>query len=605
MNTGASTISKLLTLNAAVVNGQSIKAGQAADNSQAGSNLPDVDIAQAVSSAATDNNLITASKKPDKQQDFLATFLEQIKTENLAVDNSGNSSSQILPESVAQTPTAEQPFLVQTWKTQYAVPVEHNNGQITEKMMPQSGLQLAQSIADLNGRTLPPLAENQPQQIIAEEPVNTDATMPVETSAATPAEQTPSAEIIPDAPVETEDIDVTVPAEDNKLLPPAGNSLAPQAGTKPAPLNFDSSKTTPAENPQNTIESAGQPPAQTGPQAGTKPAPPNFDSSKTIPAENPQNTTESADQLPAQTGPAIISNTQKPTTDKTASDNSTQQGKSLNELSAADGNAPRQNNILAQTSTGDSTPQQGKDFKQSANSSSQPRQDSLPDDYLSQKLNAVMPQSPANPPKQETKPAVDTSSGGDNFGQIFAANNPQTLHIQQPSTSQQAANTANNTPSGSSQPSVGEQLFSQIQNSVQQNQQQIIIRLNPPELGRVVIKFTEQNNQITGLLEVSRPQTRYEIEQALPELLKNLADSGIQIKNFDVLVKDQPQQDFYKDTFSQTGQGDRSGQNNFTGGNSPDIYAADQPANINIAGYQTAPDSQQPFVTDSSINILI
>jgi flagellar hook-length control protein FliK len=289
----------------------------------------------------------------------------------------------------------------------------------------------------------------------------------------------------------------------------------------------------------------------------------------------------------------------KPLTDKTAPDGSTQQNKPLNELSAAD-NTPRPANVPTQSSTGDGTPQQESAFRNSADGDSQPQPNSFPDDSLSQKLNPVISQNPANPPKQESKPAVDTSSGSTNFANGLAADNPQNLSVHQPSASQQSANTTGNT-----WQNVGEQLFTQIQNSVQQNQQQITIRLNPPELGRVVIKFTEQNNQITGLLEVSRPQTRYEIEQALPELLKNLADSGIQIKNFDVLVKDQPQNDFYRDAFAQTGYGDRSSQQNFAEGDAGNFHTPDQPSNTNVAGYQTASVSQQSVITDNSINVLI
>ncbi len=67
------------------------------------------------------------------------------------------------------------------------------------------------------------------------------------------------------------------------------------------------------------------------------------------------------------------------------------------------------------------------------------------------------------------------------------------------------------------------------------NERQITVRLNPPELGSVVVKFSEQGNQLTGVLEVSKPQTRFEIEHALPHIIRTLAESGIQLKKIDVV----------------------------------------------------------------------
>ena len=80
----------------------------------------------------------------------------------------------------------------------------------------------------------------------------------------------------------------------------------------------------------------------------------------------------------------------------------------------------------------------------------------------------------------------------------------------------------------------------QIQDSialgVQQNSRQLVIRLDPPELGRVAIRFQEDSQGITGVLEVQRSQTRHDIQQALPEIVQQLQDSGVQIKRVEVLL---------------------------------------------------------------------
>jgi flagellar hook-length control protein FliK len=87
-----------------------------------------------------------------------------------------------------------------------------------------------------------------------------------------------------------------------------------------------------------------------------------------------------------------------------------------------------------------------------------------------------------------------------------------------------------------------QQVLESIQGALQQGQSRITIALNPPELGRVSVRFEEQDSQVIGVLEVSQKQTRAEIEQALPQLLQSLQESGVQIKRLDVMLDSQPDQ---------------------------------------------------------------
>ncbi len=87
-----------------------------------------------------------------------------------------------------------------------------------------------------------------------------------------------------------------------------------------------------------------------------------------------------------------------------------------------------------------------------------------------------------------------------------------------------------------------EQIRESIQNSLEQGRQQVVVKLHPPELGKVAIRFEEQNRQLTGLLEADRQQTRVEIQNALPQILRSLQQSGIQIKRIDVMLSDSQQQ---------------------------------------------------------------
>ncbi|MGD0785231.1 MAG: flagellar hook-length control protein FliK [Sedimentisphaerales bacterium] len=110
--------------------------------------------------------------------------------------------------------------------------------------------------------------------------------------------------------------------------------------------------------------------------------------------------------------------------------------------------------------------------------------------------------------------------------------------------------------------SVSSQIQESIHSSFRSNSQEIIIHLNPPELGKVTIKFTEQDNAITGLLQVDKSQTRSQIQQALPEIIQNLHNSGIQIKNIEVVLTNQQEQYTPKDQSSAAGQNGWSGHQN-------------------------------------------
>jgi flagellar hook-length control protein FliK len=86
--------------------------------------------------------------------------------------------------------------------------------------------------------------------------------------------------------------------------------------------------------------------------------------------------------------------------------------------------------------------------------------------------------------------------------------------------------------------SIREQITQSVQSAAQQGARQITIQLNPPELGRVSIKFSEKGAELSGQLEVTNPQTRAEIRQAIPEILRTLEQSGISIKRIDVSLSD-------------------------------------------------------------------
>ena len=156
--------------------------------------------------------------------------------------------------------------------------------------------------------------------------------------------------------------------------------------------------------------------------------------------------------------------------------------------------------------------------------------------------------------------------------------------------------------------SITEKMLESVQScsSQESGTQQISLRLNPPELGLVYIKFEEQENQITGLLEVSKAQTRYEVERALPNIIQNLADSGIEIKRLEVMLTNQGQQQSSRDELLQDGlfqqhhyfpEDNNPNNSGAIGTDAPGIFGSE-------SGYQDNPGPQAQF-TATSINILI
>ena len=234
-------------------------------------------------------------------------------------------------------------------------------------------------------------------------------------------------------------------------------------------------------------------------------------------------------------------------------------------------------------------------LSESADSGGKKSTNNLSSDSASQKLNVAEIQMTSH---QTKDPGTSASEINPNFQQILSDNNAQILSQRSPTS--QPGNTANTAYQGDLSLSIRKQILESIHSSLSGGDRQISIRLNPPELGKVFIRFQEHDAQITGLLEVSQTQTRYQIEQALPQIIRDLQDSGIQIKRLDVVLTEQTDYHTSQDQSLLDGWSGQHGsaESGTPGGNkSADVWL------INNDGYQ---DSlfHQVQITDDSINIL-
>jgi len=133
----------------------------------------------------------------------------------------------------------------------------------------------------------------------------------------------------------------------------------------------------------------------------------------------------------------------------------------------------------------------------------------------------------ASNPDSKGKPGV-------NIERLYSFHDSQTVLSDPSSTVSQATRIANDAPYSNVAGSVSQQMATSIEGSLRQADTHLTIHLNPPELGRVFVRFQQEQDQITILLEVSKPQTRREIDLALPQIMRSLQDAGVQVRRLEV-----------------------------------------------------------------------
>jgi flagellar hook-length control protein FliK len=208
--------------------------------------------------------------------------------------------------------------------------------------------------------------------------------------------------------------------------------------------------------------------------------------------------------------------------------------------------------------------------------------------------------------------STDDNSLQTNVDQVVIQNEPPTPISQEPLTLAENAKMAQASAQASPNEGpvdVGKQILESIQSSLthQDGEQQITIRLNPPELGKVLIRFQEQNTELTGLLEVNKLETRIEIEQALPQMIRYLADCGIQIRRLDVMLSEEERSGYgaLADQSPQNnGPHEQDSAESEAWGNDSDPSEMNE-WSPNYNSHQNTVLTQEALIPDGSFNILI
>ena len=97
------------------------------------------------------------------------------------------------------------------------------------------------------------------------------------------------------------------------------------------------------------------------------------------------------------------------------------------------------------------------------------------------------------------------------------------------------------------------QIAEAFRSSAARNGQEIVIRLNPPELGRVRVMLRVEGNEVRGVLEVENPRTLSQLQREAPNIMGRLTDAGIEMKRMELSLSENGARDSMRDAawFSQ------------------------------------------------------
>ncbi len=512
---------------------------------------------------------------PEGREDFKEVIDDQTKHGNLEKARDHREPARQCTESNA----SEQPDAAQTGPVQNPAGTEQNKGAVTSASEPRASQQLVELIEGGKSQNVPPataknlkssqikLAETTTNKQSGSEAVTSDSIKNISVNTGSP-KNAGKLPIPHGATADTQAIpkgsDAKQPAPEASVIDGAKSANAGKERT----IVTDSPVAVPAKAPATSTSTGG---ASIDGGVRTK----NASESAAVPdadkVRSPRADTQKAVQ-PVQTQPSasnsdkIGTDTNDPPTAETEAGSASQQtparptgvnGRNSGHLDKNIENAPLEPGKVQaaadQTETGDS---------------SHSGSGSLPDSAQ------ILAQTPAQTP-------------------VFS------VEAEQPAT------TTPSDPLGD----VSNQILESVRSSLSQQtgDKEIAIQLHPPELGKVSVKFQEQGTEITGTLEVSKAQTRAEIEQALPEIIRSLADSGVAIKRLEVVLSqdEQSQQHGSRDPLLQDGAFQQRDSAH------PGQSGNEQHASQTYYGptaryqYQNAIDPHDMLVTNTSINMLV
>lgn len=155
---------------------------------------------------------------------------------------------------------------------------------------------------------------------------------------------------------------------------------------------------------------------------------------------------------------------------------------------------------------------------------------------------------------------------------------------------------------------IADQIVTRVQLRRDDLGQEMVVRLDPPELGGVRIQFRSEQGEITGVIRADNPQTLAELQREAPSLLQRLNEAGVPIRTLNLHLGDLAQQQSRGEShafaqaqnayslFQQNG-GDGGGYGDgYRPNDGNDLFAGDPDAWTEDAGQ---------YVSDSALNVMI
>jgi len=118
--------------------------------------------------------------------------------------------------------------------------------------------------------------------------------------------------------------------------------------------------------------------------------------------------------------------------------------------------------------------------------------------------------------------------------------------------------------------------------SVSGANQRIKLTLTPEHLGTIRITFNQTEDEVVGILEVQKNQTRRQVEQALPQLISAMQSSGVQVRRIEVVQWNTSQGSVEDETAKGS---DYSAAGQFHDESSPHSSESEMSKNIHSAGH--------------------
>ncbi|OHB54262.1 MAG: hypothetical protein A2Y12_18510 [Planctomycetes bacterium GWF2_42_9] len=149
-------------------------------------------------------------------------------------------------------------------------------------------------------------------------------------------------------------------------------------------------------------------------------------------------------------------------------------------------------------------------------------------------------------------------------------------------------------------PALDNQISAPIASALNRVGQSVNITLNPPELGRMNIKFEQQGTELIGRIEFENASVGDQLESSLPRVIQNLQDSGVAVREIQLIYKGGEQSyDGLPDNnqANNRGQGQSQDKQHFTPGSGPNTGKAADSYNLE--------QENSAYITETAVNMWI